>query len=175
MIRVQKHEFTHLCYFQAQAGGVLGVTVPPGRGPLLVLLAARWDWLCSSAGIQLCRRCRLPWSLLQRGAALSAPRPAGFAHQSDSGGSTSAPAATLPHLRDRCNTETQSAQRSTLANAPGRHLNLNTGMTQGQDSRCRAVRTSFKALKYFPEQKCLLGRIFSPSHAEKSQAVDLLN
>lgn len=39
----QKHEFTHLCYFQAQAGGAHGVIVPPGRDPLLGLLAARWD------------------------------------------------------------------------------------------------------------------------------------
>lgn len=97
------NSINRLCYFHAKACRGLSVSVPPGRDPLPVLLAARWDWLCSSAGIQMCRHCRPPWSLLWRGAALSTPRPAGFAHRPDSVGSTSVPAATLPHLRDRSN------------------------------------------------------------------------
>lgn len=30
-----------------------------------------------------------------------------------------------------------------------------------------------KGLMYVPEQSCLLGRILSPSHAEKGQVIDL--
>lgn len=80
---------------------IIVFSVPPGRNPLLVLRVAMWDWLGSSAGTQCCRCCRHSWSPPWRGAALSAPHPAGSVHQSGTAASTSEPAATPPGLRKR--------------------------------------------------------------------------